>query len=197
MKKSVLGLLAAVSIVPVGLLFSACGGSATPGVASLSGKSPHTSNPPSSGTAGSGTKRQDSIKFAKCMRSHGVKTFPESSNGRTVKIGSGSGIDPNSPTFQAAQKACQSLLPKPSPAQIRQAEQNALELSKCMRAHGVPNFPDPQFSTGGASIKISAGSGGLNPTSPAFQSAQKACSKYMHLPKGKGGPGKPQAVYAP
>ena len=51
-------------------------------------------------------------------------------------------------------------------------------MSRCMRSHGVPNFPDPQFQTapgGGFGVKI--GGPGVNPSSPAFQAAQKACGK--------------------
>jgi hypothetical protein len=47
-----------------------------------------------------------------------------------------------------------------------------------MRAHGVSGFPDP--SSGGG-IQIPAGSG-IKPRSPAFQTAQKACSNL--LPRG-------------
>lgn len=53
------------------------------------------------------------LKFAACMRSHGVPNFPDPkvSSGRVqIRIG-GPGIDPNSPPFQAALKACQSLSP--------------------------------------------------------------------------------------
>ncbi len=49
-----------------------------------------------------------------------------------------------------------------------------LKFSNCMRAHGVPNFPDP--SPGGG-LKLTPQSG-LNAFSPSFQSAQKDCSKY-------------------
>ena len=56
-----------------------------------------------------------------------------------------------------------------------------LQFAKCMRAHGVPNFPDPSL---GGRIEISPGSG-LHPRSPAFQAAQKACRS--RLPGG--GPG--------
>lgn len=60
----------------------------------------------------------------------------------------------------------------------------ALEFSKCMRSHGVSNFPDP--STGGGGVQLSIGPGsGINPRSPAFQSAQASCK---HLMPG-GGPG--------
>ena len=46
----------------------------------------------------------------------------------------------------------------------------ALQFSQCMRAHGVTNFPDPT----GRGIQITPGSG-INPQSPAFQTAQKTC----------------------
>jgi hypothetical protein len=56
-----------------------------------------------------------------------------------------------------------------------------VEFADCMRAHGVPNFPDP---TAGGGIKIPSNSG-IDPQSPAFQSAQDACSKLLP----GGGPG--------
>jgi hypothetical protein len=63
-----------------------------------------------------------------------------------------------------------------------------LAFSQCMRAHGLPNFPDPSAQGG---IQITAGSG-LNPFSPAFRSAQSACRKL--LPGGgPGGKPSPQA----
>ena len=52
--------------------------------------------------------------------------------------------------------------------------QNALKFSTCMRANGLPNFPDPN-----ASGLIQGNSGaGLDPGSPQFQAAQKKCEKY-------------------
>ena len=53
-----------------------------------------------------------------------------------------------------------------------------LQLSQCMRAHGVPSFPDPSAD---GSIQLS---GGINPQSPAFQSAQQACSRYAPFKAG-------------
>ena len=50
----------------------------------------------------------------------------------------------------------------------------ALAFAACMRAHGVPGYPDPKFSNGG----VSQGYGrrdGIDPSSPIFQSAQRAC----------------------
>jgi len=55
------------------------------------------------------------LKFAKCMREHGVNVHASASSGRIqIRVsaaGAGGGPNPESPAFQAAQKACQSLLP--------------------------------------------------------------------------------------
>jgi hypothetical protein len=53
------------------------------------------------------------LKFARCMRSHGVPTFPDPKSGG--EIGLPPGTNPNSPTFQAAERACQSLMPQQAP----------------------------------------------------------------------------------
>jgi len=53
-------------------------------------------------------------KFAKCMRGHGVEVHASSSEGRvSIQIHGkpGAGPNPESPTFQKAQSACQGLLP--------------------------------------------------------------------------------------
>jgi hypothetical protein len=70
---------------------------------------------PNGGTSGSGSSSgsntQAVIKFANCMRSHGVPNFPEpNAQGQELITGS-SGVNPNSPQFQSAMEACQNLLP--------------------------------------------------------------------------------------
>lgn len=50
-----------------------------------------------------------------------------------------------------------------------------LAMARCMRAHGVPNFPDPGSR---GTIEITPGSG-IDPRSPAFQTAQQACRRYL------------------
>jgi hypothetical protein len=45
----------------------------------------------------------------------------------------------------------------------------ALTYAKCMRSHGVPDFPDPNAQGGFDST------GGMNPSSPTFVSATNAC----------------------
>jgi hypothetical protein len=53
-----------------------------------------------------------------------------------------------------------------------------LRFSQCMRAHGVPNFPDPVSGGRGHGFVIKQTSG-VNPSSPAFQSAQASCFKLL------------------
>jgi hypothetical protein len=61
----------------------------------------------------------------------------------------------------------------------------AVAYSACVRAHGVPNFPDPKITTHGNGVSMAIG---INPSisgNPHFKSAQQACSKLLP----GGGPG--------
>lgn len=61
----------------------------------------------------------------------------------------------------------------------------AAKYSQCMRAHGVPDFPDPG-SNGRISLKVTKGSD-LDPNSAAYKSAQQSCKSLQ--PPGLGGGG--------
>jgi hypothetical protein len=60
-----------------------------------------------------------------------------------------------------------------------------LKFSRCMRSHGIPDFPDPG-SDGSLSLQNHPGSD-LDPRSSAFQSASKTCSKQAGVPNIAGG----------
>jgi hypothetical protein len=49
----------------------------------------------------------------------------------------------------------------------------AAQFSQCMRAHGVPDFPDPN-ANGSITLMVTKGSD-LDPHSPAYQSALQSC----------------------
>jgi hypothetical protein len=60
---------------------------------------------------------QHALRFAECMRGHGVSQFPDPQEPSSGGVGfsihgkAGSTLDPNSSIFQHAQKVCGSLLP--------------------------------------------------------------------------------------
>jgi hypothetical protein len=124
------------------------------------------------------------LQFASCMRSHGVPNFPDpGSNGTggmlVQESPSGTkvnGVSVNGPAFQSATQACHSFLPNGGkPRQLSAARrQQMLQFSQCMRAHGISGFPDPTFGGGGVQLRLDK-SAGIDPNSPAFQAAQKAC----------------------
>jgi hypothetical protein len=129
-------------------------------------------------------------KFSACMRKHGVTNFPDPNSQGVIQFGSGNGIDPSSPTFLSARGACQKLLPnggQPTPQQQAKMQQQLLAFSKCMRAHGIKDFPDP--SNGGLKLRAGAGSD-LNPDNSQFQSAQQACRANLPFKVLKSGGGK-------
>jgi hypothetical protein len=52
------------------------------------------------------------LTFSACMRAHGIKDFPDPSNGGLrIQAHPGSDLSPDNPTFQKAQQACQKDLP--------------------------------------------------------------------------------------
>jgi hypothetical protein len=52
-------------------------------------------------------------KFSQCMRDHGVPKFPDPTDEGLQVDNSKLGIDPESPTFKAAEQACQKYQPAP------------------------------------------------------------------------------------
>jgi hypothetical protein len=86
--------------------------------------------------------QQDTVSFARCMRSHRIPNFPDDLNFQNVP-----GINPSSPAFRTAQMACQHLLPVkrlPSGPPSAQAYRRLLHWANCMRAHGISSLPDPK-----------------------------------------------------
>jgi hypothetical protein len=171
---SVLAALAASSV-----LLAACGGGpAHNGVASL-GKAKTTTTqsgaPAASGSSGS--MEVQLLKYAVCMRAHGISDFPGpvpsplGGYGFHYHATPGSDLDPNSPQNQSATKACEKYVP-PGLANLTHAQMmaNGAKWTDCMRAHGEPDFPEPNAQ---GLIEIT-----MDPNSPQFQKAEKACQSH-------------------
>jgi hypothetical protein len=192
--------LSVIVLASATLLLAGCGGTSSPGVAHLSSSTPGGSAADGAGKASTpesgASAQQKMVAYSQCMRTHGVPEFPEPTEGHLL-IHSGNhnghvtGVNPQSSQFQAALKVCGKLVPEggtPSPAQQAKVQESALKFSQCMRTHGVPNFPDPTFSGGGARLTLEAGgANGIDPNSPQFKAAQKTCQSVMPGPRG--GPG--------
>jgi hypothetical protein len=112
------------------------------------------------------------------MQSHGVPSYPEPNSQGVITITTSSALNPSSPLFQKAQASCQRLLPSGkalSAAKQQQMKTRLLTFAACMRSHGVPGYADPTFGPGGTVSQQGSRSNGIDPNSPIFQTAQKAC----------------------
>ncbi len=140
------------------------GGAAIAGCGSTS----HPSRISTNATSASG------LRFSRCMRANGVTNFPDAGP-HGFQIRPGSSIL-ESPADERALSACTKYLPSsgnppPTPESIRRQE---LLLANCMRANGVPSFPDPN-AQGDIQFPISS----PIPQSPAFRRASNGpCKKY-------------------
>ncbi len=133
-----------------------------------------SSGKPPSATAPSIAEQQ--LNYAVCMRAHGVPNYPDPTTGSGINaLPLNSGINIQSPAFRAAHEACAKLNPAnsvPEPAESESQKLADLKYAECMRAHGVPNYPDPTYSGNGRVIEKPLS---LNTESPAVQRALKAC----------------------
>jgi hypothetical protein len=185
-------------IAGLSLLASGCGGSQSPSVVSVGTTTTSSSAVGSSGAPPTEAQmQQDSLKFSRCMRANGVPSFPDPVAGGGFLLKTGSGIDPSSPVFEAAQAKCRKLLPgggPPTPGTethpSAQALAHMIKVAQCMRRHGISGFPDPTTTVrplpaGGGVISDIGGvilefPAALDTQSPAFVRAAAACGFPLH-----------------
>jgi hypothetical protein len=146
------------------------------------------SSPSSRASAGPPTQTQmrqaqhHLVRFARCMRSHGVPSFPDPTSADAFKR-SMSASSKRAPALQSAQTACQHLLPSGGPPRQSAAQRHAqtvagLAFARCMRSHELPNFPDP--STSGQITHEMLANAGINLHQPAVLQAADACVAVTH-----------------
>jgi hypothetical protein len=95
----------------------------------------------STGETKTATDQDKGVKFAECIREHGVPHFPDpNAKGEYVF-----GIDVSPAQWQAATRACKALEPPGALSGKRSPKQQsaALRFAECVREHGVKDFPDP------------------------------------------------------
>jgi hypothetical protein len=127
------------------------------------------------------TSLQGSLAYSRCMRSHGVLDYPDpNSSGGTNKsqvIAARSKV--GSSRFNAAERACQHLLPPsssgPTPAEVAQIMNGMFKFARCMRRHGVSNWPDPYLDVGRPTFDIHS----IDYKAPRISSAIHECQYLM------------------
>jgi hypothetical protein len=172
----------AVLVAAAAIGLAACSsGSSSPQVASV-GKS---SGSGSSATTESGNPTQLLDEWATCIRSHGdpSQADPTIDANKDIQITMNSVPDtlanevhgstgPCSNYLLAAENALRGGQPAPTYSSV-----TAVKFSECMRASGVPNYPDPS-----ANGDTKFNGTGVDPNSPSVQNATKACDKKVGEP---------------
>jgi hypothetical protein len=137
---------------------------------------------------------EGALKFAKCMRDHGVDMpDPKRDSNGGISITGPPGkartkID--DPKMKAAQDACQKYMdtgggPPMDPAQQARLQDAFVAYAGCMRGKGI-DMPDPKVRSHGVQMRMTKGQ---TPDSPVFKAADTACHHFLAgvEPKGKGG----------
>jgi hypothetical protein len=192
-------LLVAAAPLSVALALAGCGGSSTtsPSVAHLSsGKGASTASSEGRGSSpeSPASLQQAMVAFAKCVRANGVPNFPDPSSGSGGFPVHARGLI-NSPLFKAAQAKCHKLVPEgpgSGPPPSPQTLARFLNIARCMRRHGVSDFPDPRTSAppnplGSGIVELSDIEGvillfpsTIDQQSPVFTRAAATCAFPLH-----------------
>jgi hypothetical protein len=152
------------------------------------------------GSTGSGAdSASPALAFARCMRAHGVPNFPDPNPGGGFTFHAGAGFNPVSPAVKAAQAKCQQFMGGGPPGPGATTHPSAawlahmVKVARCMRRHGVTDFPDPRTSV--PANPFPGGTGGvisdiegvilvfpdtIDTHSPLFTRAAAACDFPLH-----------------
>jgi hypothetical protein len=176
--------------VTVGLLLltAACGSGTSPSSTSSTNSTSSTSGTSSSGTGGvSAAYVSDKLGLARCLRAHGVPNYPDPNASGQEPPGTKQLIF--TPQGQAAVGACSSWgnrISNDVAAQNQAVRVEYVRFAECMRAHGLPDFPDPVNAEGRVEFVLSASQDGFDPHSPQVLAKAHHCESV--LPPGSGLP---------
>ena len=156
---------------------AACSGPSSPDVASL-GKSSGREPAASTTTLPSGSPSQLLDEWASCMRAHGdpgqVDPTVDASKVIQITLDAPNGLQGEGGACGSYLSAAQTALGGGTQSGSTN-EATALKFAQCMRANGVPDYPDPSANGANSAIHATSGSD-LNPANPKFQAASTLCA---------------------
>jgi hypothetical protein len=169
-----------VSSVVVALPAAACGASAPHRTGRSSAQASHAS-------AATDSTSSKLLAFSRCVRRHGVPNFPDPQGGATnTKFPSAQQLGVSDSVLTGAEQHCAHLLPPGRDDQFPAAELQVLltgmlRFSKCMRQHGVPNWPDPSTNSDGQPLfQLSvSGISRQEAHSQRITNAERKCQKLL------------------
>ena len=87
------------------------------------------------------TARDKAVKFAECIRAHGVSDFPDPNAKNEFEYG----VSVTPAVWKQATTACKDLQPPGTLSSKRTPKQQSasLRFAQCIRENGVKDFPDP------------------------------------------------------
>jgi hypothetical protein len=87
------------------------------------------------------TARDKAVKFAECIRAHGVSDFPDPNAKNDFEYG----VSVSETVWTRAVEACKDLQPPGTLSAKRTPKQQSasLRFADCIRKNGVKDFPDP------------------------------------------------------
>jgi hypothetical protein len=154
-----------VAVIAVALLVAGCGGGG------------------SSTTATTTTAQTGALAFARCMRAHGFPGWPDPTTtggfdkSKLRQLGYS-----KTRVMAAEQSACGRFLPAGTPDETAQQQRtrlaDGLSFARCMRSHGVRQFPDPD-AQGDLSIEMVRAQG-IDIHSPAVLQTVHVCLPASH-----------------
>jgi hypothetical protein len=166
------------------------------------GDSPSSTGSRGSPSRGGSSSARSAEPFSVCMRSHGVPRYPDPNPGSpgfpaVMKSARAVGVSPS--RLEAAERGCYHTLPidatklnRLSLAQceyigdcpralVQQAMTQLENYARCMRSHGLPQWPDPVIGANGAPyFAISTSKDGFDPYSSQVQAKDRVCTRVEH-----------------
>jgi hypothetical protein len=127
------------------------------------------------------TARDKAVKFAECIRAHGVSDFPDPNAKNDFEYG----VSVSPAVWKQATSACKDLQPPGTLSSKRTPKQQSasLRFAQCIRDHGVKDFPDPvngEPVVDTYKIPSSNRPGGMT----ILNAAMKACGRGLKLAAG-------------